>query len=162
MRTRPAQLQDAEVIRAIYNAEVSGSVSTFDLVQRSIQDQLDWLIEHSGGHPAIVAENSDGAVVGFGSLSPYKQRPAYATTVEDSIYVHIDHRGQGVGRLLLDDLVATAAGHGFHSVIARIGDHNSASVDLHRRANFELVGVEKEVGRKFGQWLDVVIMQLRL
>lgn len=149
---------DAEAIRDIYNVEVSSSTVTFDLVPRSLEDQLEWLAEHAGAHPATVAVE-DGEVVGFGSLSPYRSRPAYATSVENSVYVRGDRRGRGVGRLLLEDLVSRAQAHGFHAVLARIvGDHQ-ASIALHRRCGFEVVGVEREVGRKFGRWLDVVLMQ---
>jgi L-amino acid N-acyltransferase YncA len=158
MLVRLAAATDAEAIRAIYNVEVVESTVTFDLVPRSHDDQRAWLAAHAGAHPAVVA--TDGSdVVGFGSLSPYKDRPAYATTVEDSVYVHRDHRGQGVGRLLLGELLSLATTHGFHAVIARIvGDHD-ASIALHRSCGFTLVGVEREVGRKFGRWLDVVELQ---
>src|SRR3954467_11637959 len=94
---RLAGRDDAEAIRAIYNLEVTGSTVTFDLVPRTLAEQEAWLAEHAGVHPAIVAE-VDGAVVGFGSLGPYRSRPAYATTVEDSVYVRGDVRGMGCGR----------------------------------------------------------------
>ena len=84
---RLAQVTDAEAIRSIYNLEVTDSTVTFDLVPRSHDEQREWLLAHSGAHPAIVAVDGD-EVVGFGSLSPYKDRPAYSTTVEDSVYVH--------------------------------------------------------------------------
>ena len=158
MIVRLAQVTDAEAIRAIYNIEVLESTVTFDLVPRSHEDQRAWLAAHSGAHPAVVALDGDD-VVGFGSLSPYKDRPAYSTTVEDSVYVDRDWRGKGVGRLILGELLALATTHGFHAVIARIvGDHE-ASIALHERCGFTLVGVEKEVGRKFGRWLDVVELQ---
>ncbi len=158
MLVRPAQAADAEPIREIYNLEVVESTVTFDLVPRSHDQQREWLAAHSGAHPAIVAVD-DGEVVGFGSLSPYKDRPAYSTTVEDSVYVRRDRRTRGVGRLLLGELLTLATTHGFHSVIARIvGDHE-ASIALHRSCGFELVGTEREVGRKFGRWLDVVELQ---
>jgi phosphinothricin acetyltransferase len=155
---RLAEATDAEAIRSIYNVEVLESTVTFDLVPRSHEDQRAWLLAHAGAHPAVVAVDG-GDVAGFGSLSPYKDRPAYSTTVEDSVYVHRDQRGKGVGRLLLNELLSLATTHGFHSVIARIvGDHD-ASIALHRTCGFTMVGVEKEVGRKFGKWLDVVEMQ---
>jgi L-amino acid N-acyltransferase len=158
MIVRLAAATDAEAIRAIYNVEVVESTVTFDLVPRSHDDQRAWLAAHSGAHPAVVAEE-DGRVVGFGSLSPYKDRPAYSTTVEDSVYVHREWRRRGVGRRLLGELLTLATTHGFHAVIARIvGDHD-ASIALHRSCGFELVGVEREVGRKFGRWLDVVELQ---
>lgn len=158
-RTRLATLDDAEAIRTIYNAEVVGSMVTFDLVPRSLDDQLAWLDEHSGAHPAIVAVDDTGAVQGFGSLSPYRSRPAYRTTVEDSVYVAPGWQGRGMGRLLLEELLRLAAAHGFHSVIARIVGGHQSSINLHARCGFRLVGVEQEVGRKFGHWLDVALMQ---
>ena len=158
MDIRPARADDAEALRQIYNREVSSSTVTFDLVPRSLEDQLTWQQARSGAHAVIVAE-TDGEVVGFASLSPYRNRPAYNSTVEDSVYVRSDQRGRRVGHTLLSALVSTAAQHGFHTVIARIvGDHE-ASIALHASLGFTEVGTEREVGRKFGRWLDVVIMQ---
>src|SRR5436305_11264896 len=158
MLVRLAHATDAEAVRAIYNVEVLESTVTFDLVPRSHDDQRAWLAAHAGAHPAVVAVDGD-QVVAFGSLSPYKDRPAYSTTVEDSVYVHRDWRRKGVGRLLLSELLELATTHGFHAVIARIvGDHE-ASIALHERCGFTLVGVEREVGRKFGRWLDVVELE---
>lgn len=153
-----ARLSDAEGIRAIYNVEVTTSTSTFDLTPRTLAEQEAWLREHAGAYPAIVAVEN-GEVIGFGALSPFRDRPAYATTVEDSVYVRADWQGRGVGKALLTELLRLAAAHGFHAVIARIGGHNDASIALHRSCGFEIVGVEREVGRKFGRWLDVVEMQ---
>ena len=161
-RTRLAERRDAEALRDIYNAEVLESTVTFDLVPRSLAEQAAWIDEHSGGHPAIVAVGDDGGVVGFASLSPYRPRPAYAPTVEDSVYVHRDCRGHGIGRLLLGDLVELARSHGFHSAIARIVGGHEASIALHRTCGFEEIGRERQVGRKFGRWLDVVLMQRML
>ena len=158
MEIRPATIDDAEAIRSIYNAEVTGSVHVFDLVPRTLAEQQAWLADHAGAHPAIVAVD-DGTVAGFGSLSPFRPRPAYSTSVEDSIYVHADHRGQGVGKQLLTELVRLAGDFGFHAVFGRIVGHNEVSIAVHTACGFEMVGVEKEVGRKFGQWLDVVEMQ---
>jgi phosphinothricin acetyltransferase len=159
--TRLAEIRDAEALRAIYNPEVLESTVTFDLVPRSLADQLAWIEEHSGPYPAIVAEHDDH-VVGFASLTAYRPRPAYATTVEDSVYVRRDQRGTGVGSLLLGSLMELAQDHGFHAVIARIvGDHES-SISLHAKHGFEIIGREQEVGRKFGRWLDVVLMQRML
>ena len=161
MDIRLATPDDAEAIRAIYNPEVTESTVTLDLVPRTLAEQLEWLESHAGVHPAIVAVD-EGAVIGFGSLSPYRSRPAYSTTVEDSVYVGRARRGQGVGRELLEELVSLATRHGFHTIIARaIGGHE-ASIGLHRACGFNLVGVEREVGRKLGTWLDIVELQRML
>ena len=160
MQVRLATLDDAEATRAIYNREVSGSTVTFDLVPRSEEAQRAWLAAHAGAHPAVVAfDDVTGAVAGFGSLSAYRDRPAYSTTVEDSVYVHHDHRGEGVGRLVLVELVRLATVHGFHAVMARVVGGHEVSIRLHESCGFALVGVEREVGRKFGRWLDVALMQ---
>jgi L-amino acid N-acyltransferase YncA len=159
MRTRLATADDAEAIRTIYNAEVLGGTITFDMVPRSHEEQLAWLVDHRGAHPAIVAIDDAGSVVGFASVSPYRSRPAYSTTVEDSVYVDRQCRGEGVGRLLLSNLIELASAHGFHAVMARIVDGHEASIALHRVCGFDLVGVEREVGRKFSRWLDVAVMQ---
>ena len=161
LAVRLARIEDAEAVRVIYNLEVTTTTVTFDLVPRSLDDQRAWLAAHAGAHPAMVAVVGN-EVVGFGSLSPYRDRPAYATTVEDSVYVHRDWRGKGLGRRLLEELVRLAGDHGFHTVVARIvGDHE-ASIGLHKACGFTLVGTEREVGRKFGRWLDVVELQRML
>ena len=158
MDVRPATLADAEAIREIYNVEVTTSTVTFDLVPRTLEEQQAWLSARSGAHAVLVAV--DGSeVVGFGSLSPWRDRPAYSTTVEDSVYVRRDRQGQGVGRLLLAALVDTATAHGFHACMARIVGGHEASIALHVACGFEVVGTEREVGRKFGRWLDVVLME---
>jgi L-amino acid N-acyltransferase len=158
MELRLATLDDAEALRQIYNHEVTTSTATFDLVPRSLDEQRAWQAERSGARAVVVALDQ-GVVCGFGSLSPWRDRPAYATTVEDSVYVHQDHQGRGVGRALLTELVATATAHGFHACMARIVGGHHASIALHAGCGFDVVGTEREVGRKFGQWLDVVLME---
>ena len=158
MLLRLATLEDAEAIRQIYNLEVTTSTATFDLVPRSLEDQRAWQAARSGAHAVVVATDG-GEVRGFGSLSPWRDRPAYATTVEDSVYVHRDHQGQGVGKAIVTELVATATSHGFHACMARIVGGHESSIALHASCGFEIVGTEREVGRKFGRWLDVVLME---
>jgi L-amino acid N-acyltransferase YncA len=158
MEVRLATLDDAEGIRAIYNREVLEGTATFDLRPRSPEDQRLWLTDRSGAHAVMVAVDGD-EVLGFGSLSAYRDRPAYSTTVEDSVYVAPGHQGKGVGRAVLEALVEAAELRGFHTVIGRIAGGNEASIALHRRCGFEVVGVEREVGRKFRRWLDVTIVQ---
>ena len=159
-RARPDN-QDAEATRQIYNLEVTSSTVTFDLVPRSLDEQRRWIGARSGAHAVVVAEDA-GEIVGFGSLSPWRDRPAYSTSVEDSVYVRRDQQGRGVGKTLLTELVRVGRAHGFHAVFARIVGGHESSVALHRSLGFELVGTEREVGRKFGKWLDVVVMELLL
>lgn len=159
LSVRAAEVDDAEAIRSIYNPEVLESTVTFDLVPRTLEEQRAWLAARSGAHAVLVAHEGDGDVVGFASLSSYKDRPAYSTTVEDSVYVRRDRQGHGVGRLLLSELLSVATIHGFHAVMARIVGGHDASIRLHASLGFDVVGTEREVGRKFGRWLDVVVMQ---
>lgn len=162
--TRLATIDDAAAIRAIYNHEVENHTTTLDLVPRSLEGQREWIDQRSGAFSAVVAVTgvTSDSVVGFASLSPYRERAAYSTTVENSVYVARDRSGLGIGRLLMDGLIDTARGSGFHSMIARIEASGEASRALHRACGFELVGVERQVGRKFGRWLDMAVMQLML
>jgi len=158
---RLATLDDAPATRAIYNREVENTTATFDLVGRTLVEQRDWITQRSGVLGVLVAE-IDGVVAGFASLSPYRARPAYRTTVEDSIYVSETARGSGVGKALLKALIDLAGQRGFHTIVAHITGGSDTSVALHQACGFTIVGTEREVGRKFGRWLDVVIMQLMI
>jgi L-amino acid N-acyltransferase len=162
VKTRLATTDDAEATLEIYNAEVLGGSATFDLVPRTLTEQVRWLEEHSGVHPAMVAVDDANRITGFASVSPYRPRPAYLTTVEDSVYVHPDARGHGVGKLVLSEVLDLAGAHGFHTVIARINAEGEGSIALHHSCGFALVGTEHQVGRKFNHWLDVVVMQRML
>jgi phosphinothricin acetyltransferase len=156
---RPAELSDAPALMAIYNPVVETSTATFDLVPRTLEEQREWLADRSGARIVLVAEDEQGTVVGYAALSPYRDRAAYSTTVEDSVYVHDEHHGRGIGRLLLEAIVDAARAHGFHAVMARIVADHEASIALHTVCGFEVVGHEREVGRKFGRWLDVTLME---
>src|SRR4051794_24500313 len=139
---RPVELDDAEAIAAIYNPEVLTSTVTFDLVPRTLGEQREWIVDHSGSYPAIVAVDDGDEINGFASLSAYRPRPAYATTVESSVYVRPDRQGLGVGRVLMERLVEVAVAHGFHSMIARIVGGHEASIALHEKVGFTIVGTE--------------------
>ena len=178
IRVRPATVADAEGIRTIYNHEVENTTATMDLVTRSLADQVDWLAARTGAFTALVAvrptsgdadprfvvpgESGSEEILGFASLSPYKERAAYRPTVEDSVYVRRDLGRRGVGRVLLGELIEVARTSGFHSMMARIEASGEASRGLHSACGFREVGIEREVGRKFNRWLDVVLMQKML
>lgn len=159
MRIRQAAPADAERICEIYNREVQESTVTLDMVPRTVAEQKAWIRDRSGALAVVVAE-LDEEVVGFCALSFYRDRPGYRTSVEDSIYVDRDHVGKGLGSAMLGELIETAATHGFHAMFARVVGPQQASVALHKRHGFELVGIEREVARKFGRWHDVALMQL--
>jgi phosphinothricin acetyltransferase len=169
MRTRLVEVDDAAALMNIYNPEVIETTVSFDLVPRTLTEQEDWIRNHLRTHPCIVALNEDDAlgeigargerILGFALVSPFRDRPAYATTVENSVYVHRGARGRGVGEALLRELIATAGESGFHCLIARIVGENEGSIRLHEKCGFTLVGTEIEVGRKHGHWLDVVEYQ---
>ncbi len=160
-RVRDAVVADAAAIMRIYNREVLETTATLDAEPRTLEQQRRWQAERSGGHAVVVVE-VDGAVAGFASLSPFKPRAAYRPTVENSIYVDPVHQRRGLGQLLMTEIIDRARMFGFHSVIARIAEGNPASLALHEAFGYRVVGVEREVGRKFGRWLDVTELQLML
>jgi phosphinothricin acetyltransferase len=155
---RPAAAADSAAIAAIWNHAVLHTTATTDTEPRGLEAQQAWLAAHGPRHPVLVAEEG-GEVVGFGALSPYRPKPAYAWTAENSVYVRDGWRGKGVGGLLLDRLLAVARDHGHCSLIARITASNAASLALHERRGFARVGHERQVALKHGIWLDVVTLQ---
>src|SRR5574341_5585 len=149
---------DLGQIAAIWNHEALRTHATTDTAPRDGTAQREWLARHTGAYPALVAAAGD-EVLAYGSLSPYRPKPAFARTVEDSVYVKRGHRGAGLGSLILGALIERAREVGHHSVLARITSENAASLRLHERHGFRLVGVEYQVAFKLGRWLDVTIMQ---
>lgn len=148
-------------INDIYNHFVVHSTCTYQEVPETIEDRRAWFDAHGPIHPVTVAERN-GQVVGWGSLSPYRTRSAYRYTVENSVYVdHACHR-QGIGSLLLEDLIARAREIGHHSILAGVDGSQAGSLALHRRHGFQKVAHLSEVGYKFDRWLDVVYLQLLL
>jgi phosphinothricin acetyltransferase len=158
---RPATESDLVAINDIYDHYVRHSTCTYQEELEPIEDRRQWFARHGDKHPVIVAE-LDGQVVGWGSLSAYHARSAYGRTVENSVYVHHQHHRRGIGSLLLQELIARARKLGHHAIIAGIDAEQVASVALHARFRFEKVGQFKQVGFKFGRWLDVMYMELIL
>jgi len=148
-------------ITEIYNDAILNTTATFDSRPRTMEEQEEWLGNHDERHPVLVAIR-EGEIVGWGSLSTHNDRCCYQNTVEDSVYVKREHRGSGIGTEILEALVAVAGKSGHHAIIARIDAGNGASLGIHRRAGFEEVGRLREVGFKFGGWLDVIFMELLL
>lgn len=148
-------------IRNIYNYEILNGWATFDLEPRSLEDRLQWFREMQPLHGVIVAED-EGAVIGWGCLRPFHERAAYRFTAQNSVFIHQDCRGRGIGKLILARLIEQAKENGFHSIMAGISQDNPGSDRLHQSFGFQLVGTEREVGYKFERWMDVNWYQLML
>ena len=157
---RPALPHDLEAITAIYDHAVRYGTASFEIEppdEREMARRYEAL--RAGGYPYLVAEMG-GDIAGYAYAGPYRERPAYHWCVEDSIYIAPQSQRHGIGRALLDRLIAEAEAGGFRQMIAVVGDSaNAGSIELHRRAGFRMVGTFDNVGFKFGRWLDSVLMQ---
>jgi len=157
---RPAVAADVPAITAIYAHAVLYGTASFEIEPPDEGEMANRFRALAGaGFPYLAAE-LDGAVRGYAYAGPYRTRVAYRNTLEDSIYVAPEFHGRGIGRALVDRLLAEATALGFRQMIAVIGDSAQiASIALHRAAGFRMVGTFEAVGFKFGRWLDTVLMQ---
>jgi L-amino acid N-acyltransferase len=160
-KIRLAEAADAEEIRAIRNDAIGHSTAMWTTEPVSPAAGRAWLAENLARRSAYVAE-AGGRVAGYASWAPWRPRDGYRHTVEDSVYLTSGHQGRGLGADLLGTLIAGAAGSGAHVMMASIEASNTRSVALHERLGFELVGTAREVGTKFGRWLDLTMMRLPL
>ena len=159
MLVRPAVPSDLDAINEIYNDAVLHTTATFQIAPVTMKERRAWLKDHPENlYPVLVAE-THGEVAGWGSLSRYASRCAYEHTAEDSIYVTRQYRRLGIGSLLLARLIDAARPAGHHTLIALIADNNPGSIRLHEKFGFQTVGKLRQVGRKFGRWVDITIMQ---
>jgi phosphinothricin acetyltransferase len=158
-KIRLADPADAEPIRAIRNDAIAHSTAMWTTRLLSADDGQAWLDENIARRSAYVAE-AGGEVAGFANWAPWRPKDGYRHTVEDSVYVVAGHQGHGLGAELLGRLIAGARESGAHVMMASIEASNARSVALHARLGFELVGTAREVGTKFGLWLDLSMMRL--
>jgi phosphinothricin acetyltransferase len=160
---RPAAEADLPAITAIYDHAVRTGTATFELISPDLAEMTRRFgALRDGGFPYLVAE-LDGAVVGYAYAGPYRPRPAYRFTVENSIYLAPASHRRGIGIQLLQRLIAECEARGYRQMIAVIGDSaNAGSIGVHTRAGFQMIGTHPSVGLKFGRWLDTVMMQLAL
>ncbi len=158
---RPATEDDLPAILDIYNDAILNTTATFDTEPQTLEEKRQWLCETSYPYVVLVAERG-GQIVGWASLRRFRPKTAYRYTGENSVYVRRDCHAEGIGTALMRTLLEEAAENGFHTIIAGIAGDNPASVQLHRRFGFEVVGVEREVGYKFERWIDVTWMQKML
>lgn len=157
---RQAQVKDLERINAIYNWAVLNTVATFDLEERSLAAAEVWFDHHQDPYyPVYVVENQ-GQVTGWGSLSPFHPRAAYKQSGEFSIYIAPDWTGQSMGDALLKVLCQEAKKLGYHTLLGLITSTNEKSISLAKKHGFWETGKYREVGTKFGQCLDVTVMQI--
>jgi phosphinothricin acetyltransferase len=158
---REATETDLPAIFAVYNDAVLNSTATWETGEILPADQLRWLDEHQPPYTALVACDGD-EVVGWASLSSYRPRQGYRFSAESTVYIRTDHFRLGLGRLLVGEVIERARAGGFRTILGKISADNEASIALHEALGFVEAGRERQVGFKFGRWLDLVTMQLLL
>ena len=147
----------------IFNEAIVTSTSVYDYGPRSLETIEQWFAAKAAhGYPIIAAVDDAGTLLGFSSYGTFRAWDGYKYTVEHSVYVEKSARGRGIGEALLRRLIETAKAQDYHVMIGAIDAANDASIALHRKLGFELAGTMREVGFKFGRWLDVVFYQLTL
>jgi phosphinothricin acetyltransferase len=153
----------ADAILEIFNDAIVNSTALYDYKPRTPQSMVGWFdAKRAGGFPVIGVEDGDGMLLAFGSYGPFRAWPAYKYTVEHSVYVHKDHRGRGLGRTVMQELIAAARQNDVHAMMGGIDATNAGSIALHEQLGFKHVGTLPEVGFKFGRWLDLAFYQLLL
>ncbi|MEF9602891.1 GNAT family N-acetyltransferase [Paracoccus sp. PXZ] len=163
MDIRDAEDQHINGITAIYNDAVAHTTAIWNETQVDAANRMAWLRDRRrAGYPVLVAVGRNGQVLGYASFGDWRAFDGYRHTVEHSVYVRGDQRGAGIGRALMLDLIERARNLGKHVMVAGIEAGNAASIRLHEELGFEQVGHLKQVGAKFGQWLDLAFLQLML
>jgi L-amino acid N-acyltransferase len=159
---RDAGQADLHAIMDIYNDAVANTTAIWNETLVDLDNRRAWYeARKEAGFPVLVAE-MDGAVAGYASYGHWRAFDGYRFTVEHSVYVHREFRGHGLGRMLMEALIERAASNGVHVMIAAIESENEASIGLHSALGFRLAGKFSEVGTKFGRWLDLTCMELKL
>jgi phosphinothricin acetyltransferase len=163
MRLISCESAHASAILAILNEAIANSTALYDYKPRTAAMMAEWFeAKRRGSYPVIGVVDDAGQLLGFGSYGPFRAWPAYKYSVEHSLYVERSQRRQGVGRLLLAELIACARRQDYHLLIGGIDAHNAASIALHRRLGFELCAHIRQAGFKFNRWLDLQFYQLIL
>lgn len=163
MMIREANAGDVPGIAAIYNDAVNNTTAIWNETPVSEQNRQEWLAaRQASGYPVLVAVSASDTVLGYATFGDWRAFDGYRHTVEHSVYVHKDSRGAGIGKQLMQVLIEKARGLGKHVMVAGIEAKNSGSIGLHEKLGFEHVGNLKQVGTKFGEWLDLAFLQLTL
>jgi L-amino acid N-acyltransferase YncA len=160
---RPTTAADLPAITAIYDEAVRTGTATFELIPPDLAEMTRRFEALTGGGFPYLVALLDGAICGYAYAGPYRPRPAYRFTVENSVYLAPAAQRRGVGTALLRELITDCEARGFRQMIAVIGDSaNAGSIGVHRKTGFDLIGTHRNVGLKFGRWLDTVMMQRAL
>jgi L-amino acid N-acyltransferase len=147
----------------IFNEAIVNSTALYDYQPRTMANMVEWFAcKTTNNFPVIGAVNNNGELLGFASYGTFRQWPAYKYTVEHSVYVHHQHRGQGIGQALLERLIADAITQQYHTLIGGIDMSNQASIGLHEKLGFQHCGTIAQAGFKFDRWLDLGFYQLLL
>jgi L-amino acid N-acyltransferase YncA len=163
MKVQHATHDDLPGILEIYNEAVANTTASYDYEPRTLDHRIAWFDDHVKNNlPVFVALNEPGRVLGWSALNRYHDRMGYQFTAENSVYVAANLRGKGIGKLLMHPLIDAARQRGLHAILAGIDAENEASIRLHTSFGFVKVAHFKQVGFKFGRWLDVVYMELLL
>jgi L-amino acid N-acyltransferase YncA len=163
MRIIACDREHSGAVLAILNEAIESSTALYDYRVRTPAMMDAWYdAKEQARHPIIGVVDAAGQLLGFGSYGPFRAWPAYKYSVEHSLYVERAHRGQGIGRLLLAELIAAATRQDYHMLIGGIDAQNTASIALHRRLGFEQCGHIRHAGFKFNRWLDLTLHQLLL
>ena len=159
---REACETDLPVLLAIYNHVILNTTAVYTYEAQTMEARKAWYADKlAAGYPVFVAEEG-GKVIGFSSYGPFRAWPAYKYTIENSVYVTEEQRGKGVGKLLIQPLIQSAHSKGYHAIIAGIDSLNDSSIRLHASFGFVEVAHFRQVGYKFGRWLDLTFMELLL
>jgi L-amino acid N-acyltransferase YncA len=159
-RIRAATEADLPAITSIYEHAVRFGTATFELDPPDLAEMTRRFRALADGQFPYLAAELDGAVIGYAYVGPYRPRPAYRFSVENSVYFDPKAQGRGIGKLIMQELIAQSERRGFRQMVAVIGDSaNVASIGVHRSTGFRMVGTCENVGFKFGRWLDTVMMQ---
>jgi L-amino acid N-acyltransferase len=154
--------QHAAPILEILNEAIANSTALYEYQPRTLESIRSWFAEKTAGRFPVIGAEEGGTLLGFATYGTFRARAAYKYTVEHSVYVHTDHRGRGIGKSLMHELIAAARGQQYHVLVGGIDIANAVSVAMHERLGFTHAGTVRQAAYKFGRWLDLGFYQLIL
>jgi L-amino acid N-acyltransferase len=158
LNLRKATEEDLPIILEIYNEALLTTNAHYFSEPVSLEERKKWFHAHGEKHPVFVAEIND-QIIGWASLTRWSPYHAFEDSVESSVYIHKDHRGKGMGKILLNKVIEVGSNTGIHTIVARILEGNPGSIKIHEELGFEHIGIMKDIGKKNGKYLDLFMMQ---